>query len=115
VSVTAPAPAAVTLTVRAKPAEVRVYLDGVLISTGPFQGKVAPSAAPRTVRVEAEHYLAKEEKVTLGSDVVLSFDLEREPAPESSASASKPASGPPRGNTGPKPKYGIEADSPYKK
>jgi serine/threonine-protein kinase len=109
-----PAPTAVTLTVRAKPAEVRVYLDGVLLSTGPYQGKVAASTAPHTVRVEAEHYVAKEEQVTLGSDVMLSFDLLKEAAPESSSA--KGASRPPRGG-GPavKPKFGIEADSPYKR
>src|SRR5262249_5481477 len=79
-----PAPTVVTLTVRANPAEVRVYLDGVLLSTGPYRGKVAASPAPHTLRVEAEHYVAKEEQVTFGSDVVLSFELLKEAAPESS-------------------------------
>ncbi|MFT3766085.1 MAG: protein kinase [Minicystis sp.] len=118
------APDAVTLTVRARPAEARIYLDGVLLATGPFEGKVVRSTKTRLIRVEAEHYLPKQEEVAVNADTVLSFDLEKEdrPAPAATSKAIKP-SGPSGGDNGsaptpgrgPKPKHDIDSDSPYKK
>jgi serine/threonine-protein kinase len=115
----ATAPEAITLTVRTKPAEARIYLDGVLISTGPFQGKVLRSDKKRVVRVEAERYMPKEEEITVGADMVLSFDLEKDDR-ATPVKTSKPATGAapgpaanPRG--GAKPQHDIDSDSPYKK
>ncbi|APR74797.1 serine/threonine protein kinase [Minicystis rosea] len=131
-SATAPAepkdvtPDAVTLTVRAKPAEARIYLDGVLLSAGPFEGKVLRSSKTRLVRVEAEGHTPKQEEIALTSDVVLSFDLQRDEsaAPAPTVRATKPVSpsagsGPGAAATstgrGPKPRHDIDSDSPYKK
>jgi serine/threonine-protein kinase len=105
------AQAAVKLSIRAKPAEARIYLDEVLISTGPFEGKVLRSDKYRLVRVEAEGYQPKEEEVVIGSDLVLSFDLQK----ADKRSPGKPGPGgkwPPAAPTG-KPLHDIDSDSPY--
>jgi serine/threonine-protein kinase len=110
-------PDAVKLTVRTKPSEARIYLDGVLLSTGPFEGKVLRSEAKRVVRVEADRYVPKQEEVTLTSDVVLSFDLQKDDRPEPRG-AGKPGAASPGAagaRPGQKPKHDIDSDSPYKK
>jgi serine/threonine-protein kinase len=118
--VTAPAsaeapPEVVTLTVRGKPADARVYLDGVLLSIGPFEGKVRISAKPRVVRVEAERYVAKEEQVILASDLVVTFDLEKKDARPATEPGPGPRPGANGGRPAVKPKHDIDPDSPYKK
>jgi serine/threonine-protein kinase len=119
------APDAVKLTVRAKPAEARIYLDGVLLSAGPFEGKVLRSPKPRVVRVEAEHYLPKQEEIALTSDLVLSFDLEKDdkaqpasttrPAAGTTPGGGRPAPDGPANGSKTRPKHDIDSDSPYKK
>jgi serine/threonine-protein kinase len=114
----APAPDAVKLTVRPRPAEARIYLDGVLLSAGPFEGKVLRSDKPRVVRVEAEQHLPREEQVVLTSDLVLSFDLQRDPAaapssPRPVGAAAGQGAGDKGGKGGKRPR-GIDSDSPYK-
>jgi serine/threonine-protein kinase len=104
---------AVKLVIRARPADARVYLDEVLISTGPFEGKVLRSDKYRLVRVEAEGYQPKEEEVVIGTDLVLSFDLEKaeRPAPGKPGPGGKRQAPPPSG----KPLHDIDQDSPYNK
>jgi serine/threonine-protein kinase len=110
-----PASDAVKLIIRAKPAEARIYLDEVMISTGPFEGKVLRSDKYRLVRVEAEGYQPKEEEVVIGSDLVLSFDLQKadKPIPAKGIPGGKrqtPAQTSPGGG---KPLHDIDSDSPY--
>jgi serine/threonine-protein kinase len=99
-------PEAVMLTVTGTPPGVRVYLDGVLLSAGPFAGKVMRSTKSRTVRVEAQGYLPKEQEIALGADVVFTYDLAKADAP-------KPVVGG-RSDRG-KAKHDIDSDSPYKR
>ena len=112
-----PPPEAVTLTVRGKPADARIYLDGVLLSVGPFEGKVRISSKIRVVRIEAERYLAREEQVTLAADLVVTFDLEKKDgrAISDPAPPSRPATNGAPGGRPPKPKHDIDPDSPYKR
>jgi serine/threonine-protein kinase len=110
-----PAPDAITLTVRPRPTEARIYLDGVMVSTGPFEGKVLRSSKPRVVRVEAEHYLPKQEEIALTADMVLSFDLEKEDRGAAPVTPGKPGPGGATPGRGQKPKHDIDSDSPYKK
>jgi serine/threonine-protein kinase len=102
-------PEAVTLTVRGRPDEVRIYLDGMLLSAGPFEGKVLRSASPRTLRIEAQGYQPKEQQITLERALVLAFDLAKIEAPKATGAAPRPAGPGPRG------KHDIDADSPYRK
>jgi serine/threonine-protein kinase len=141
----APAPGqdAVKLTVRVTPANAKIYLDDVLLSAGGFEGKVVKSDKVRKVRAEAAHFAMKEETVTLGGDVMLSFSLEKEapgatpvgPGPRSrpaaAAALEPPAAAPPAAapapvpapaatpapapTAGQKPKRAIDSDSPYAK
>ena len=105
---------AVKLVVRARPAEARVYLDDVLVSTGPFEGKVLKSDKPRTVRVEAEGHLPKEERVTLTADIVLSIDLQKSESVRPVTPVKPGPLGPAPTRPGPRPKRDIDSDSPYK-
>jgi serine/threonine-protein kinase len=137
--VPAPAPGqeAVKLTIRVHPSNAKIFLDDVLLSAGPFEGKVLKSDKVRRIRAEAAHYVAKEESVSLSSDVMLGFALEREvpgappppvhvgrgrpvaPEPTSQA-ASPPTAAPapapaptPTTAPGQKPKRVIDSESPY--
>ena len=85
---------AVKLTVHVSPASAKIYLDDALLSAGPFEGKVVKSDKERHLRVEAAHYLSKEETVTLGADVMLSFALEKEAAGAAPAAPYVPRGGP---------------------
>ena len=108
-----PTPDAITLTVRPRPAEARVYLDGVLLSTGPFEGKVLRSDKPRIIRVEAEHYLPKQDEIALTGDIVLSFDLEKDDRAPAATAVTPSADRGRRGRPG-RPKRDIDSNSPYK-
>jgi serine/threonine-protein kinase len=118
-----PPPEAITLSVRGTPAEVRIYLDGVLLSTGPFEGKVMRGTKTRTVRIEAQGYKSKEQEIPLTADLVVAYDLVKADAPKQAGDP-----GPPRGDPGaprsyagpaapvrPKPQHDIDSDSPYKR
>jgi serine/threonine protein kinase len=97
----APAPAAsgtssldesVTLKVRASPPEARILLDGTLLGGGNYEGKVQRGDGERILRVEADGYEPKEEKITLGSDLMMSVSLEKHAGP---AGAPEPSTGSP--------------------
>jgi serine/threonine-protein kinase len=102
-----PPPEAVTLTVSGTPREARIYLDGVLLSAGPFEGKVLQSPKARAVRIEAQGYKSKEQEITLGTDVVVTYELTKAEAP-------KPA-GPPAPARATPPRHDIDSDSPYRR
>lgn len=102
----------VSLKVRATPAEAKIYLDGALLGTGSFEGSVPRSTEPRVLRIEADGYQSKEEKLALASDLMTSFALEKleSPKPAASSSATTKPIGPrprPTGN-------GIDSESPYR-
>jgi serine/threonine-protein kinase len=104
---TAPAPGqdAVKLTIKVSPASAKIYLDDALLSAGPFEGKVIKSDSPRRVRAEARGYASKEETVTLSSDAILSFALEKESAAPAPAPQPRRAErAPPRPSRRPRPR-----------
>ncbi len=116
----------VKLTIRVTPKEAKVYLGGALLSTGPFEGLVAQSAEPTVVRVEAEGYRTKEDRVILSADLVMSLDLlpAEDPALGAARSADKPSPKlpppapkpePEPSQKRPPPRRDIDPDSPYKK
>jgi eukaryotic-like serine/threonine-protein kinase len=111
-----PTPDAVNIIVRVRPAEAKVYLDDALLSEGPYAGKLPRSDKPHKLRVEAEHFVTKEETVPLTGDVMLSFDLVREegaptkPVPQGRG----PAPRQPGDGKG-KPRHDIDSDSPYQR
>ena len=122
------APTSVTLKVRVSPAEAKILLDGVLLGGGTYEGKVQRSDSERVLRVEAEGYQAKEEAVSLTSDVMMSLSLEKLEKVDVAipgASASSPLAAPPS-RTSPPPSRplppparanggrGIDDVSPYK-
>ncbi len=101
----------VSLKVRATPADAKILLDGVLLGEGSFDGKVPKSDTPKLLRVEADGYQPKEEKLTVSSDVITSFALEKLEV-EASASAA-----PTQRPVGPRPRptgRGIDSESPYR-
>lgn len=108
---------AITLKVRATPAEAKIYLDGVLLGAGSFDGKVLRGEGERVLKVEAEGYTAKEERLTLRSDLMTSFALEKaEPTASASATATAPTTALRPFTPRPKPTgRGIDDESPYKK
>lgn len=110
------APESVSLQVRVSPAEARIFLDGVLLGGGAYEGKVQRGEAERVLRVEAEGHRPKEEKVVLTSDLVMSVALEKIPT-EAAPSATTPRrTGPLPGQAPPSRTSGrgIDAESPYK-
>lgn len=115
------APDAVTLKVRASPASAKILLDGVLLGAGSYEGKVARSDKPKVLRVEAEGHTPKEEPVSLSSDVVMSFSLDKHvdattsaAAPSSSAKVGPgPGVRPRTTTTATSTGRGIDEDSPY--
>lgn len=116
----------VKLTIRVTPKEAKVYLGGALLSTGPFEGLVAQSTEPTIVRVEAEGYRTKEDRVILTADLVMSLDLlpAEDPAQSAARSADKPSPNklpspapkpePEPSQKRPPPRRDIDPDSPYK-
>ncbi len=124
------APTSVKLKVRVSPPEAKILLDGEPLGSGSYDGMVARNDAERVLRVEAPGYQAKEEKVGLTSDLMMSVSLERldkvgSVTQESSASAVPPIHAPPGGHSGgppPRPPQtpsrpggrGIDDVSPYK-
>jgi serine/threonine-protein kinase len=72
--------ALIKLVVRVTPATAKVYLDDALLSAGGFEGRVAPRAQVRRIRVEAPEHVPREELVELTNDIVLRFVLERRAA-----------------------------------
>ncbi|HTJ85210.1 MAG TPA: serine/threonine-protein kinase [Polyangiaceae bacterium] len=111
--------ASVTLKVRTSVPDAKIYLDDVLLGAGSFDGKVPRSDARHVLRVEAEGHEPKEETISLGSDLMTSFALEKVDASASSAAASaKPLPTPPgfpQGRPRPQPTgRGIDSESPYK-
>jgi serine/threonine-protein kinase len=127
---------AVKLVVRVTPAHAKVYLDDALLGAGTFEGKVVRTDAERRVRVEAPHFVTREERVSLTGDLVLTIALEKEaagiappgapgaggplhpktatppvqpePPPPPSVTAAPPPAGP-----GQKPRRPIDPESPY--
>ena len=98
----------------------------MLLSAGPFEGKVLRSSKQRVVRVEAEGHTPKQEEIALTSDMVLSFDLQRDesavatppvprPVKPASPGAGSGPGAPASPGRGPKPRHDIDSDSPYKR
>jgi len=121
----APAAAAtnVKLTVRVTPPNATVYLDGAVLGSGTFEGRVVRSDTPKHIRIEAPHYAPKEETITLDGDTMLSFALERDsgaaaapgpPRPRPTGAAPEPTAKPAETATpGQKPKRAIDTENPY--
>ncbi len=106
-----PLPDTVSLKVRASPPEAQIFLDGVLLGTGTFDGEVLRSEALRILRVEADGYNSKVERLTLTSDLMTSFALEKvetaQPATSTSTTGKPFVPRPP-------PTGRIDSESPYK-
>ncbi|MFO0553516.1 MAG: serine/threonine-protein kinase [Polyangiaceae bacterium] len=105
----------VVLKVRATPADAKIFLDGVLLHAGTFEGRVPRSETAHVLRVEADGYQTKEETLVFTADVVTSFALEKVEA-SSTPSTTKPSATtqptfqrPPTKSTG----RGIDSESPY--
>lgn len=101
-----------SLKVKASPADAKIYLDGVLLGGGSFDGKVQRGEQTRVLRVEAEGHAPQEEKVALTSDLVMSFALEKLASVQPTASVTATS----RPGVVPKPKQpgpGIDSQSPY--
>ena len=119
VAATPPEPESVTLKVKVTPTDAKIYLDGVFLGAGSFDGKVLRGAGTRTLRIEADGYAPQEENVALSSDLMTSFALEKtdaEPAVSASAAARPTGPGPvvrplPTGRPTGRP---IDDESPYK-
>ncbi|APR74772.1 serine/threonine protein kinase [Minicystis rosea] len=108
---------AVKLTVRVTPSNAKIYLDGALLSAGPFEGKVVRSDKPRKLRAEAKSHTAREETVTLTGDVMVSLSLDKDtgaatpPPPPPPPGARAPATPPPAAAT-PTPPAPVAAPPP---
>jgi serine/threonine-protein kinase len=116
--------ASVSIRVRVSPPEATILLDGERLGRGSYEGEVQRSEAPRVLRVEAEGYEPKEEKVRLTSNLMMSISLQEIPAAAPSAATTPPAAPvrplppaapqrplPPPRTQGPR---GIDAESPYR-
>jgi serine/threonine-protein kinase len=104
----------VTLKVRVSPDDAKIYLDGVLLGTGSYDGKVERSDGVRVLRIEAEGHQTKEERLALTSDLMTSFALEKLDDKTATSASATPGTFRP---TGPRPRptgRGIDSDSPYK-
>jgi serine/threonine-protein kinase len=114
----APAAESVRVTIRVEPKEAAIYLDDVLIGSGSFEGKLPRSDAPRRLRLRAEGYVPREERLAFLTDsVALNFELtrEEEPAPPTTAPP-RPAAGgraAPKNEGKGKAKHDIDSESPY--
>ena len=114
-----PAADSVSLKVKVTPPEAKIYLDGVLLGAGSFDGAVRRGGEGRVLRIEAEGYASKEERVALTADLMTSFSLEKAEAETPSVSASAvvrptgPGPGPRPLPTG-RPGRPIDSESPYK-
>lgn len=105
---------AVTLKVRVSPDDAKIYLDGVLLGTGSYDGKVERSDGVRVLRIEAEGHQTKEERLALTSDLMTNFALEKLDDKTATSASATPGTFRP---TGPRPRptgRGIDSDSPYK-
>jgi serine/threonine-protein kinase len=110
----------VTLKVKVTPPDAKIYLDGVLLGAGSFDGKVRRGGEGRVLRIEADGYAPQEEKVALTADLMTSFALLKAEAetPAVSASAAVRPTGPgPGGRPFPTARptgRPIDSESPYK-
>ncbi len=104
-------PESVSLKVRVTPPEAKIFLDGILLGAGSFDGRVVHSESERVLRVEAEGFQTKEEKLSLSSDLMTSLALEKlEPvAPAGPGSGSFKPGVPRTRHTG----RAIDSESPY--
>ena len=100
-----------SLKVRVTPPEAKIFLDGILLGAGSFDGRVVHSESERVLRVEAEGFQTKEEKLSLSSDLMTSLALEKlEPvAPAGPGSGSFKPGVPRTRHTG----RAIDSESPY--
>jgi serine/threonine-protein kinase len=87
-----PGPTTATLTVRAKPSEAKLLLDGAEISGNPAELRLLADGREHVVSASLEGYVSESKRVTLVRDHSVEFALERaaKPAAQPSASA-KPA------------------------
>ncbi len=110
-SAAGPASESISLKVRVSPAEAKIFLDGVLLGAGSFEGRLPRSDKERVLRFEADGYESKEETLAPTADLITSLALERaEAAPPPSATA-PPRTGLPR----PRPTgRAIDPESPYR-
>jgi hypothetical protein len=67
----------VTITLRAVPAHARLYLDGQLLGSNPYETRVLPDLKPRRLRVEALGYETKIETISFERDVMVEVVLAR--------------------------------------
>ncbi len=123
----APKSETVKLTVNVQPSNARVLLDGVLLGTGGYQGQVAKASEAHLLRVEADKFKPREQRISLGGDLVVDVDL-AESTPSSGrgrVGAGRPVKPPPPAATpepppatpatGQRPTREIDRDNPYSK
>ncbi|AUX19963.1 protein kinase [Sorangium cellulosum] len=128
---TSPHRGEINLVVRVSPADARLFLDGAPLSTGAYQGRLARGERAHVLRAEAPGFLAREEKITASSDLVVSLALELAPEAQPgklARSAPPPAARPPSAAPSPaappppaapvpssqqKQKRWIDVESPY--
>jgi serine/threonine-protein kinase len=120
----APAAAMVNLTVTVQPSNARVLLDGVLLGTGGYRGQVAKGSDVHVLRVEADKLKPREQKISLGADLVVEIDLGEAPGRARVGGGARPvkpplaptAEPPPAAAaTGQRPNREIDRDNPYSK
>jgi serine/threonine-protein kinase len=90
-----PEPRLVEVTIRANPAEAKLFLDDAPLGQNPFTGKFPADGAIHRLRAEAPGHLTRASIAAFDRDMEIKLELEREatPAdPEANASEEKPAS-----------------------
>jgi hypothetical protein len=117
----------VHLSVQGIPAEAKVMVDGKLVGTGPYEGKLPRGPASHKLRIEADGYAPIEEEIGALADAVLKLRMEKSKEPrklgpalaKASATAAPSAAPPKQGGHDlgdPKPPVReIDQSDPYKK
>jgi serine/threonine-protein kinase len=89
----------IDLTVKARPSEARIFVDGQPERGNPVTGRRKRDGAMHVVRVEAKGYEPREEQLAFDRSLVLTFDLRpiatAEPAPPPPAQPAPPPPAPP--------------------
>jgi len=68
----------VNLTIQVRPTAARIFLDGVPVSAGAYDGKLAKDNGTHRIRVEAPGFVPMEQSITASADMIVSLALERE-------------------------------------
>jgi serine/threonine protein kinase len=71
----------VAVTIGVRPLTARIFLDGALVSTGYYKGKLAKDGREHRIRVEAPGYLPVEQPIAASGAVIVNLSLERQSAP----------------------------------